>query len=47
MATSVYAATSDLHLVALDARTGRPIWDKVVSEKTGLRSIGGPLAPRA
>lgn len=42
----VYAATSDLHLVALDARTGRPVWDKVVTEKTGLRSIGGPLAAK-
>ena len=23
----LYAATSDLHLIALDARTGQPVWD--------------------
>ena len=41
----LYAATSDLHMLALDARTGRPVWDKLVTEKTaGFRSLGGPLA---
>ncbi len=24
----LYAATSDLHVLALDARTGRPVWDR-------------------
>lgn len=42
----LYAATSDLHLVALDARIGRPVWDRPVTERTGLRSIGGPLAAK-
>ncbi len=42
----LYAATSDLHLIALDARTGRPVWDRVVTERTELRSIGGPLAAK-
>ncbi|MEO6153638.1 MAG: PQQ-binding-like beta-propeller repeat protein [Croceibacterium sp.] len=38
------AATSDNHIVALDARTGRPMWDVALTERTGLRTIGGPLA---
>ncbi|MBO9576632.1 MAG: PQQ-binding-like beta-propeller repeat protein [Sphingobium sp.] len=42
----LYAATSDLHLVALEAKTGRPVWDKVVTDRTGLRSLGGPLAAK-
>src|SRR5262249_29395576 len=40
----LYVATSDLHLVALDARTGRPVWDKIISDKPGFRNPGGPLA---
>jgi alcohol dehydrogenase (cytochrome c) len=42
----VYAATSDLHVVALDARTGRPVWDRPVTDKTGFRSLGGPLVAK-
>ena len=40
----LYAATSDLHLIALDARTGRPVWDKPITDKPGFRNPGGPLA---
>jgi alcohol dehydrogenase (cytochrome c) len=38
-------ATSDLHMVALDARTGRPVWDVAIplQGREGFRSNGGPL----
>jgi len=39
----LYAATSDNHMVALDARTGRPVWDVVLTENTSVRNPGGPL----
>jgi len=39
----LYAATSDNHLVALDARTGRPVWDVLVTDRPGMRNPGGPL----
>jgi alcohol dehydrogenase (cytochrome c) len=42
----LYAATSDLHMIALDARTGRPVWDRAVTNKSGLRSVGGPLVAK-
>ena len=42
----LYAGTSDTHMIALDARTGRPVWDKVVTDKTGFRLVGGPLAAK-
>jgi len=42
----LYAATSDLHLIALDARSGRPVWDKVITDKQGFRNPGGPLAAK-
>lgn len=40
----LFAATSDLHLVALDARTGRPVWDVPITDRPGFRNPGGPLA---
>ncbi len=40
----LFLATSDLHLVALDARTGRPVWDKPITDRPGFRNPGGPLA---
>jgi len=40
----LYAATSDNHMVALDARTGRPVWDVLLADRPGLRIPGGPLA---
>jgi len=42
----IYAATSDLHLIALDARTGRPVWDRQITDKAGFRNPGGPLAAK-
>lgn len=41
----VILATSDLHMVALDARTGRPVWDVAIplEGREGFRSNGGPL----
>ena len=43
----VFTATSDNHLVALDARTGRPMWDVRLTDKSGFRVPGGPLAADA
>ena len=40
----LYAATSDNHMVALDARTGRPVWDVALTARPGMRNPGGPLA---
>src|SRR5690606_18452800 len=40
----VFTATSDNRLVALDARTGRPVWDVAITDKPGFRNPGGPLA---
>lgn len=40
--TRLIAATSDAHLVALDVKTGRVVWDRDVGQGTG-RISGGPL----
>lgn len=40
----VLLATGDLHMVALDARTGKPVWDVPITDKPGFRIPGGPLA---
>ena len=43
----VYVPTSDVHIVALDARTGRVVWDKEVASRTaGYGMTGGPLVAR-
>ncbi len=42
----LYAGTSDTHMIALDARTGRPVWDRPVTDKAGFRLVGGPLAAK-
>lgn len=39
----IYTATSDAHLVALDMKTGRVVWDRDVGQGVG-RITGGPLA---
>jgi alcohol dehydrogenase (cytochrome c) len=39
----VIVATSDLHMVALDARTGRLVWDVAIPDSAEARSNGGPL----
>src|SRR5690606_33627798 len=39
----IITATSDNHLVALDARTGKPVWDVPVTDRPGMRQPGGPM----
>ncbi len=40
----IIASTSDLHVIALDARTGRPVWDvAMLDDPSGYRNNGGPL----
>ena len=41
----VFYGTSDAHLVALDARTGRPVWNVAVADsRQGFRYTAGPIA---
>jgi alcohol dehydrogenase (cytochrome c) len=43
----LYAATSDVHLLALDVKTGKLIWDKTLGDpKTGMQLTGGPLVAK-
>ena len=45
--TRLYVPTSDVHIVALDVKTGRVVWDQAVGDpKTGLRLTGGTLVAR-
>jgi alcohol dehydrogenase (cytochrome c) len=39
----LFAATSDLHMIALDARTGQPVWDTQITDQPGFRNPGGPM----
>ncbi len=43
----LYVPTSDAHVVALDAKTGRVVWDRAVGDaKAGIRMTGGTLLAR-
>jgi alcohol dehydrogenase (cytochrome c) len=43
----VYVPTSDVHMVALDAKTGRVVWDREVASRTsGYGMTGGPLVAK-
>ena len=43
----VFAATSDARLVALDARTGRKVWDIAIADRTkGFSNTSGPIVVR-
>jgi PQQ-dependent dehydrogenase (methanol/ethanol family) len=43
----IYVGTSDMHLVALDAKSGRVIWDhQLVDVKEGFNLTGGPLVAK-
>jgi alcohol dehydrogenase (cytochrome c) len=43
----LYVPTSDVHIVALDVKTGRVVWDQAVGDpKTGVRLTGGTLVAR-
>jgi len=45
--TRLYVPTSDSHIVALDVKTGKVIWDQPVADfKKGYRVTGGPLVAR-
>ena len=40
-------ATSDAHLVALDAKTGEVVWDHTADWRKGWRYTGGPSSRTA
>ena len=43
----VYVMTSDTHVVALDATTGRVAWDKAFADvEEGYRATGGPIVAK-
>jgi alcohol dehydrogenase (cytochrome c) len=43
----VYVPTSDTHIVALDAKTGRVVWDHEVASRASLYGMtGGPLVAK-
>ena len=43
----IYLGTSDLHVVALDVKTGKVVWDRPIGEiGKGFDLTGGPLAVR-
>jgi len=43
----IYLATSDIHIVALDAKTGKMVWDSPIADvKEGFRLTGGPLTAK-
>ena len=45
--TRLYVPTSDAHVVALDVKTGKVVWDQAVADpKKGYRMTGGPLVAR-
>ena len=44
---NIYAATSDTHLIALDVRTGRLVWDTPINGGSkDMQLTGGPIAAR-
>jgi alcohol dehydrogenase (cytochrome c) len=42
----VYMGTSDIHVVALDVKTGRVVWDEPMTEERGFTLTGGPLVAK-
>ena len=43
----LYVPTSDAHVVALEVKTGKVVWDHEVADaKTGMRTNGGPLVAK-
>jgi len=43
----LYVPTSDVHVVALDIKTGRVVWDHMVADpKAGFNMTGGPLVAK-
>ena len=42
----LYVATSDAHIVALDVKSGKMVWDSPVGSQPDYRMTGGPLVAR-
>ena len=42
----VYMGTSDIHVVAIDVKTGRVAWDEPMTEERGFTLTGGPLVAK-
>jgi alcohol dehydrogenase (cytochrome c) len=43
----LFVPTSDIHIVALDSKTGKVVWDHQVADfKDGFRMTGGPLVAK-
>jgi len=42
----VYLGTSDVHVVALDVKTGRVVWDEPLVDERGFGLSGGPLVAK-
>ncbi len=42
----VYLGTSDVHVVALDAKTGQVAWDQALTTGKGFQLTGGPLVAK-
>jgi alcohol dehydrogenase (cytochrome c) len=42
----VYMGTSDIHVVALDVKTGRVVWDEPLTEERGFTLSGGPMVAK-
>ncbi|HEY1239905.1 MAG TPA: PQQ-binding-like beta-propeller repeat protein [Bryobacteraceae bacterium] len=42
----LYVPTSDAHMVALDIKTGRVVWDHTIADSKEFNITGGPLAAK-
>lgn len=42
----LYVPTSDAHMVALDIKTGRVVWDHMIADSSKFNITGGPLAAK-
>jgi alcohol dehydrogenase (cytochrome c) len=42
----IYMGTSDVHVVALDVKTGRVVWDEPLVNEKGFNLSGGPLVAK-
>jgi alcohol dehydrogenase (cytochrome c) len=42
----VYMGTSDIHVIALDYKTGRVVWDEPLATDKGFQLTGGPLVAK-
>jgi alcohol dehydrogenase (cytochrome c) len=42
----LFVPTSDAHMVALDSKTGRVVWDHMIADSAKFNITGGPLAAK-